>query len=128
MPRTVDPKRTRKALRAVRTLRETAPEQELSAWEKEFLDEVGDRLERFGSAFADYAKGAPEEALSRLQAVKLREIRAKAKSERRAERRAQASAGADPAEPLAQPPRSAGLARRSPLRAKRPPKPSGNRP
>jgi hypothetical protein len=54
-----------------------------SHWEKEFLHEVGERLERFGSAFHNLAKGQAEEALSRLQAYKLREIAAKAKGKAR---------------------------------------------
>lgn len=126
MPRTVDPKRTRKALRAVRKLRESVPEQELSDWERSFLGEVDQRLERFGSAFADFSKGAPDEALSRLQAVKLREIRAKTNSERREERRrfAEPKPEIEPdseGNPAGAPPPK-GWTRRSPLRAKRPPK------
>jgi hypothetical protein len=88
MPREVDPKRTRKALRQVRklaTLQETgdgaAPPPDYSGWEKEFLSEVEARLDKYGSAFADLAKGAPDEALSRLQAQKLKEIERKAKDQ-----------------------------------------------
>ena len=85
MPREVDPKRTRKALRQVRKLAslqeavegETPPD--YSGWEKEFLSEVEARLDKYGSAFADLGKGAPDEALSRLQAQKLKEIEKKAK-------------------------------------------------
>jgi hypothetical protein len=83
MPREVDPKRTRKALRRVRRLAalqtdaETPPD--YSGWEKEFLTEVEQRLDKFGSAFADLGKGRPDEALSTLQAQKLREIEQKAK-------------------------------------------------
>jgi hypothetical protein len=50
----------------------------LSDWEGEFLDSVGKRLRAHGRAFADPAKGPPTAALSVLQDVKLREIRAKA--------------------------------------------------
>jgi hypothetical protein len=82
MPRAVDPKRTRKALKAVRKTAQAAPA--LSDWEQTFLAEVEGRLETYGSAFANLSKGAPEEALSRLQHVKLRELAAKARKEARA--------------------------------------------
>jgi hypothetical protein len=78
MPREVDPKRTRKALRLVRKLAEATPEEDYSGWEKQFLDEVGARLDTFGSAFNDGSKGRLDEALSNLQTVKLKEIAAKA--------------------------------------------------
>lgn len=89
MPREVDPKRTRKALRTVRALaaRVDAPppdaegggdREPYSDWERTFLAEVETRLETYGSAFANLAKGHPDEALSALQAQKLKEIAAKA--------------------------------------------------
>ena len=53
----------------------------LSAWEGEFLGSVEDRLKTFGRAFADPEKGAPGQALSALQTVKLKEISAKAAGE-----------------------------------------------
>jgi hypothetical protein len=53
---------------------------DLSAWEGEFLGSVEERLETFGRAFGDPEKGAPGEALSALQTVKLKEIAAKAKN------------------------------------------------
>lgn len=105
-PREVDPKRTRKALRMVRKLAarsaaatpsacaSASPDAQdgdaqtgdapapddpaYSEWERTFLTEVETRLEKFGSAFANLAKGRPDEALSTLQAQKLREIAAKA--------------------------------------------------
>ncbi len=83
MPREVDPKRTRKALRLVRKLAEASPLEDFSSWEKEFLDEVGARLDTFGSAFNDAAKGRLDEALSKLQTVKLKEIAAKAAGKNR---------------------------------------------
>jgi len=55
----------------------------LSDWEGEFLTEVGDRVKTYGRAFGDPEKGAPGEALSALQAVKLKEIAAKAKGEKK---------------------------------------------
>lgn len=83
MPREVDPKRTRKALKRVRRLAALQTEAETppdySGWEQEFLTEVESRLDKFGSAFADLGKGRPEEALSVLQAQKLREIEQKAR-------------------------------------------------
>ena len=54
---------------------------ELSEWEGGFLDDVAERVETHGRAFADPEKGAPGQALSALQARKLKEITAKAKGE-----------------------------------------------
>jgi len=54
----------------------------LSDWEGEFIDSVSGRLKTYGRAFGDPEKGAPGEALSALQAVKLKEIAAKAKGEK----------------------------------------------
>ena len=54
----------------------------LSEWEGEFLGSVTDRLKTFGRAFGDPATGAPGQALSALQTVKLKEITAKAKGEK----------------------------------------------
>lgn len=56
---------------------------ELTDWEDEFMASVEARLNEYGSAFADPAKGAPGEALSRLQLVKLKEIEAKARGKPR---------------------------------------------
>jgi hypothetical protein len=100
MPRDVDPKQTRKALRIVRKLaaKSAAPETidpetgevnpgegtvDYSQWENEFLTEVDKRLEKYGSAFADLSKGRKEDALSNLQTVKLKEIAAKARGKKR---------------------------------------------
>ncbi len=96
----VDPKRTRKAQRIVRKLaaRSVAPETtdpetgevkpgegavDYSTWEKDFLGEVDQRLEKYGSAFHSLAKGRKEDALSLLQTVKLKEIAAKARGKKR---------------------------------------------
>ncbi len=54
----------------------------LSAWEDEFLGSVSDRLKTYGRAFADPEKGAPGQALSAMQAVKLKEIAIKAGGEK----------------------------------------------
>jgi hypothetical protein len=100
MPRDVDPKQTRKALRIVRKLaaKSAAPETvdpetgevkpgegvvDYSQWENEFLTEVDKRLEKYGSAFNDLGKGRKEDALSMLQTVKLKEIAAKARGKKR---------------------------------------------
>ena len=100
MARDVDPKRTRKAQRLVRKLaaKSAAPETidpetgevkpgtgdvEYSAWENEFLGEVDSRLEKYGSAFHNLAKGRAEDALSVLQTIKLKEIAAKARGKPR---------------------------------------------
>ncbi len=61
---------------------------DLSDWEGEFLGSVEDRLKTYGRAFGDPEKGAAGAALSVMQAVKLREISAKAKGETTATRRA----------------------------------------
>ncbi len=55
---------------------------ELSTWEDEFLGSVSDRIKTYGRAFADPEKGDPRAPLSVLQAVKLKEITAKAKGEK----------------------------------------------
>ncbi len=91
--RAVDPRRTRKALRAVAklaALQDPDPEtgeveaaQAYSGWEQDFLGEVGKRLETYGSAFNDLSKGRSEEALSALQHQKLKEIEAKARGKPR---------------------------------------------
>jgi hypothetical protein len=100
MPREVDAKKTRKAQRLIRKLaaRGNAPETidpetgevkpgegvvDYSQWENEFLSEVDQRLEKYGSAFHDLGKGRKEEALSTLQTVKLKEITAKARGKKR---------------------------------------------
>ena len=76
----------RAALNALRRARRMAQRAgiELSEWEGEFLGSVEDRLKTYGRAFADPDKGAPMQPLSMLQAVKLKEITAKAKGEARA--------------------------------------------
>jgi hypothetical protein len=71
----------RAALNALRRARRAATRSgvELSDWEGEFLGSVEDRIKTFGRAFGDPDKGAPGQALSMLQAVKLKEISVKAK-------------------------------------------------
>jgi len=79
----------RAALNALKRARRTADKAgiELSDWEGEFLTEVADRVKTYGRAFGDPEKGAPGEALSALQTVKLKEIAAKANGEPKAMRR-----------------------------------------
>lgn len=64
-------------------MRRTADKEgvELSEWEGEFLGSVEERVETYGRAFADPEKGAAGQALSAMQARKLKEITAKAKGE-----------------------------------------------
>jgi hypothetical protein len=71
------------ALKRARRMAEKAGVK-LSDWEGEFLGSVEDRVKTYGRAFGDPEKGAPGEALSALQTVKLKEIAAKAKGEKKA--------------------------------------------
>ena len=77
-----DPKAQAKraALNALRKARRMADKAgvELSDWEGEFLGSVEQRVKAYGRAFGDPEKGAPGQALSVLQAVKLKEIAVKA--------------------------------------------------
>ena len=75
----------RAALNALKRVRRQAERAEvkLSDWEGEFLGSVEDRVKTYGRAFGDPEKGAAGEALSALQAVKLKEIAAKAKGEKK---------------------------------------------
>lgn len=82
MPREIDERKKRKALRKLRKAADLAARgegPELSDWEKEFLEEVEERIETYGSAFADPEKGNLEEPMSALQARKLKEIDKKAR-------------------------------------------------
>ncbi len=100
MPRDIDPKQTRKAQRIIRKLAAQGEAKEVidpetgelkpgegivdySQWESEFLSEVDQRLEKYGSAFNDLGKGRKDDALSHLQTVKLKEIAAKARGKKR---------------------------------------------
>ena len=92
--------KTARALRLIRRLR--SAEAEVSDWEGEFLESVETRLDTYGRAFADPEKGGRDEALSRLQHRKLKEIRSKV-------------AGEDPSP---KPDARSGFKRRTPLRAR----------
>jgi hypothetical protein len=75
----------RAALNALRRAQRKAAREgvTLSPWEDEFLGSVADRVKTYGRAFGDPEKGAPGQALSALQAVKLKEIAAKAGGEKK---------------------------------------------
>lgn len=108
--REVDKRKTAKALRKLRRAAERASEeggQELTTWEKDFVEGVSGRLEKYGSAFRDPGKGRLEEALSQRQAHVARAIDKKS--------RAKAAAKS----PDASKPRAAGL-RRSEFKRKTP--------
>ena len=72
---------------------------DLTAWEGEFLTEVGERVKTYGRAFADPEKGSPGQALSLRQAMKLRQITAKAKGEDKLQPRWKTRARKTPSEP-----------------------------
>jgi len=77
MARDIDEKKKRKALRKLRKAAERAEAENgpgLSDWEREFVEEVEMRVEKYGSAFADPDKGNLDEPLSALQTRKLKEI------------------------------------------------------
>lgn len=96
MAREVDDKSTRKALARIRRAKAAveraiakaedenpdaaeAARVELTEWEDAFMASIEERLNTFGSAFADPSLGAEGEALSTLQLAKLKEIEKKAK-------------------------------------------------
>lgn len=82
MPREVDERKKRAALRKLRRAAELAEQglgPPLTDWEIAFLEEVEARVEKYGSAFADPMKGAEGEALSGLQQMKLKQIDKKAR-------------------------------------------------
>ena len=77
MARDIDDRKKRKALRKLRKAAERAEAENgpgLSDWEREFVEEVEMRVEKYGSAFADPEKGNLDEPLSALQTRKLKEI------------------------------------------------------
>lgn len=82
MSREIDERKKRKALRKLRKAAELAERGEgppLSDWEREFLEEVEERINTYGSAFADPDKGNLEDPMSALQTQKLKEIDKKAR-------------------------------------------------
>lgn len=94
MAREIDERKKRKVLSRIRRARDAAERaiaksddaeaaeaarRDLSEWEEEFVTSVEQRLNEYGSAFADPEKGPLDEPLSRLQELKLKEIEKKAK-------------------------------------------------
>ncbi len=79
----------RQALNALRKAQRMAARAgvKLSEWEGEFLGSVEQRVKTYGRAFGDPEKGAPGQALSMLQVVKLKEIVGKAKGKTDAPKR-----------------------------------------
>ncbi|VAV96011.1 hypothetical protein MNBD_ALPHA06-1544 [hydrothermal vent metagenome] len=82
--------RKRKKRKALSRLKKTLhrakqlPEgNEFSEWEAEFASSLEQRLQTYDSAFHDPEKGRAEDALSYLQAIKLKEIEDKAKGKTR---------------------------------------------
>ncbi|MDP3493122.1 MAG: hypothetical protein Q8R82_08400 [Hyphomonadaceae bacterium] len=78
--REVDKRKTSKALRKLRRVAERAAEEggpALTTWEKDFVEGVTGRLEKYGSAFRDPGKGRLEEALSQRQSQIARVIEKK---------------------------------------------------
>lgn len=75
--------RERRARSALRKLQKAKADLEklgeITEWEEEFSGSVEERLEKFGSAFVDPQKGAPSDALSRLQKQVLSQMRKKAR-------------------------------------------------
>lgn len=88
--RAVDQRKTRKALRKLRRAAARAESEGgpgLTDWEKQFVDGVAGRLEKYGSAFRDPGKGRLDEALSERQAQVARAI------DKKSRRAAKADAG-----------------------------------
>ena len=75
----------RAALRALRKAQKAAEASgvKLSDWEGEFIASVSERVEKYGRAFRDAEKGSLGSSLSMRQAVKLKEITAKGRQEKK---------------------------------------------
>jgi hypothetical protein len=111
--REVDKRKTARALRKLRRAAERAAVEggaKLTNWEKDFVEGVSGRLEKYGSALRDPGKGRLEEALSQRQAHVARVIDKKS-------RKAAASKASDKAAPSTS--KKGGL-RRSEFRRKTP--------
>jgi hypothetical protein len=120
-PRDVSKSRTRKALRRLKRVAESAAAPDgvkLSDWEKEFVSGVSGRLEKYGSAFRDPAKGRLEEALSQRQTNIARVLHAKTRKK---------AAGPESGEGKDRPPprstlKRSAMQRKAPMRSRRPPR------
>ncbi len=121
--REVDKRKTSKALRKLRRVAERAEEEgapTLTTWEKDFVEGVTTRLEKYGSAFRDPGKGRLEEALSARQSQIARVIDKKTRKPKTAAAPVSRDRNVPEGEKKPEPPRST-FKRRSSLRAK--PKP-----
>ncbi len=81
--REVDKRKTTKALRKLRRAADRAAEEGgpgLTTWEKDFVEGVSTRLEKYGSAFRDPSKGRLDEALSSRQTHIVRVIDKKSRN------------------------------------------------
>ena len=65
-----------------RLARKLSEEGKLTDWEEEFTESVGERLEKFGSAFQDPEKGRPADALSFAQKKVVAALNKKAKGKK----------------------------------------------
>jgi len=118
MKREVDKRKTQKALRKLRRAAEAATAEDgpgLTTWEKDFVEGVTERLETYGSAFRDPAKGRLEEALSARQAQVTRII---GKKSRKAKADAKAPLTADARGGSAEPAKREGPRRMSSFQSK----------
>jgi hypothetical protein len=112
--REVDKRKTRKALRKLRRAAERAADEGgpgLTDWERDFVEGVSGRLEKYGSAFRDPGKGRLEEALSQRQTEVARVIDRKSRKKK---------AGAETKDKPA--PKRSGLKRKTPMRSRPPPR------
>jgi hypothetical protein len=124
LARRVDPALTRRARAALdrAAAKAKASEEGLSDWEAEFLASVKERLETYGSAFADPDKGQLSAPLSLRQGLKVRQIARK--GEPKTAEPASKDRPAKPRKPLTRKPLTRKpLARKTPLKPSRP-KPS----
>ena len=112
--REVDKRKTSKALRKLRRVAERAREEgapALTTWEKDFVEGVATRLEKYGSAFRDPGKVRLEEALSQRQSQITRVIEKKT-------RKPKASATSFPKDARTPDAPRSTLKRNSPMRTK----------
>lgn len=114
--RDVDKRKTAKALRKLRQAAERATEEGgpgLTNWEKDFVEGVTGRLEKYGSAFRDPHKGRLEDALSQRQTHVARVLDKKS-------RRTKAKPAEDKGSEVKTPLRRSTLKRKTPMRPSRP--------
>ena len=115
MAREVDKRKTGKALRRLKRAAERAGASDgpgLTDWEKAFVSGVAERLETYGSAFRDPAKGPLDEALSQRQTQIVRVLDKKGRPKRPS---AKKSAGIEPPKPVSH----STFKRKAPVRTRR---------